>query len=77
LSGGGYSDCSFTYTIKTLGGATIATDKTPERARISGISYLAGGTGGRSTYGLIDLDSSGDVLLLDVFGEVPDPTDCP
>lgn len=76
LSGGGFSDCSFTYTVKTLGGVTIATELTPQRARMSGIAYIAGGGSGRTPYGLIDLDSSGGVLLLDVFGEVPDPTDC-
>jgi hypothetical protein len=78
LTTGGYSDCTWTYTVKSRdGSSTLATAVTPERARMSGFAYLPGGTGGRSVYGVADLDSLGDVVLLDVFGEVPDGDDCP
>jgi hypothetical protein len=79
LVGGGYDDCTWTYTVSSLADVVLAQTVTPERERIAGVAYLPGGQDDRSEYGLAYLghNSGNGILLLDVYGEVPDPGDCP
>ncbi len=75
VGGGTGVNCSWTYTVINDGGVEIGVEITPQRARLAAVTYLEGGAGGRSAYGLARYVGS-TLVLLDVFGEVLDPTVC-
>lgn len=75
VGGGTGVNCSWTYTVINDGGVEIAIGVTPQRARIAAVTYLEGAAGGRSSYGFARY-VGGSLVLLDVFGEVLDPTVC-
>jgi len=88
---GGYAgneseDCSYTYTVKSLSGDVLGTQKTPEAARYPRTEYWYGGEdAAHSDYGLAcyDNESSDSVsdsddglILLVAYGEKAKVTDC-
>ncbi|MFH1743162.1 MAG: hypothetical protein ABIH23_29495, partial [bacterium] len=75
VAGGSGADCTFTYTVKDFAGAVLDTTVMPERPRYGNCAYLAGGEGGRTSYGLAIYDS-GTLKLLVAFGEIEDTTAC-
>lgn len=70
------TNCSWTYTVKSLDGVTLATGKTPLVPRDDETEYFYGGESGRTTRGLAECSST-TLTLIVVYGEQADSTDCP
>lgn len=71
-AGDATTQCSFTYTVKTLDGTTIGTGMTPQKKRASVGAYEAPAA---NSYGTAFYDEDGDLVLFDP-NEVPDPETC-
>jgi len=68
-------NCSWTYTLTSLGGTVLETTVTPEVARYPKTVYLEAGAGGRSEYGIASY-IGGAWKLLGLPGEIADTTVC-
>lgn len=76
--GGSTSNCDFTYNVTDLSGVFLAGTQTPERARVSSVTYLPAGEGGRSDIGIAMYGTASEFKLLQCFGEIMDATnECP
>ena len=71
----GGTDCTWTYTLTSLGGIVLATTISPEQARYPETIYLEAGAGGRSAYGMASY-IAGAWVLLNLPGEIADATVC-
>lgn len=76
VGGDSGTNCTWTYTVKTLGGITMETGISPEQARLPSVTYLEAAAGGRSEYALAQY-VDGTLILVWVAGERPDTTACP
>ena len=76
VAGDDETTCTWTYTVKTLGGITMETGISPQQARYSDTTYLEAGAGGRSKYALAQY-VDGTLILVWVAGEKEDPSPCP
>jgi hypothetical protein len=75
VAGTDATNCTWTYTVKTLGGTTMETTISPEQARYPNTTYLQAGTGGRSEYAIAQY-VSGTLKLIWVPGEIADTSTC-
>ncbi len=76
VSGGAAANCTWTYTVTTIAGATLDTTVSPEQARYSNTTYLEAAAGGRSEYALAQW-VDGNWKLIWVPGEIANAGACP
>ena len=72
VAGDGATDCTWTYTITSLGGVELATGLSPQKARYEKTAYDQAANG---TYGLATLISGSWVLLI-AYDEIADTSVC-
>jgi hypothetical protein len=71
-AGSSSTDCTYTYTVRTLGGKLLGTAMTPQKRRFSSVPYSETPD---ATPGLAYYRNDGTVVLFDA-NEVPDLLDC-
>jgi hypothetical protein len=76
VAGNASTDCTWTYTVKTLGDVTMETTISPEQERYPKTTYLEAAASGRSEYALAEY-VSGTLKLIWVPGEIADTSTCP
>jgi hypothetical protein len=75
VAGDDETDCSFTYTVKDIYGATLDTEVSPEQSRYPETAYLEAGADDQSAYGIAGYDEDGNLLLLSI-DEIADSSEC-